>query len=393
MSLHLAKYLSRLGWKIIILCVDKPGRGGMDFSLDSEIPSNAVVYRTSGFENFITRILFYFWILPDSKIGWYFSGLKKARQIIQEHRVDIIISRSTPIASHLIALRLKRTSQLPWIACFSDPWVLNPYTAYPCALFRKPQEYLEKTVLFNAERIIVTNEQTKQLFLENYPLGEKIRVISNSYDPEVIPRQGSAPKNKNLVITHTGNFYGKRSPEPFFKALAAVILKQEFRNTISVQLFGSIGPFQNLISQYHLNETVHIRNAVSRREALRHLGDSDILLLIDAVHKGESPFLPSKLMDYIGIGKPILAITPKGASMDVMKITKTGVAVLPDDREGIQKAIMQYVTSWQQGQLQGEPDWSEIQKYSAPILAQRFSEYMQEVIDQSGSFSTTHAKI
>jgi glycosyltransferase involved in cell wall biosynthesis len=52
------------------------------------------------------------------------------------------------------------------------------------------------------------------------------------------------------------------------------------------------------------------------------MGEADCTLLIDAaVEAGsESVFLPSKLVDYLGAGKPVIAVTPpEGASARVTR--------------------------------------------------------------------------
>ncbi len=44
-------------------------------------------------------------------------------------------------------------------------------------------------------------------------------------------------------------------------------------------------------------------------DSIKVLSEADILLVIDAPLK-DSPFFPSKLADYIGAGKPVVALSP-----------------------------------------------------------------------------------
>ena len=48
--------------------------------------------------------------------------LKKAKSIIQEERVDAIVTTGPPHSAHLIGLDLKRQLNLPWIVDMRDPW-------------------------------------------------------------------------------------------------------------------------------------------------------------------------------------------------------------------------------------------------------------------------------
>ena len=58
-----------------------------------------------------------------------------------------------------------------------------------------------------------------------------------------------------------------------------------------------------------LIETVAI---ISYKDSLNEMARSDLLLILDAPFNS-SVFFPSKLVDYIGSGKPIFAITPSGS--------------------------------------------------------------------------------
>ncbi|MBI2578012.1 MAG: glycosyltransferase [Candidatus Wildermuthbacteria bacterium] len=382
MAMHSVKYLSRLHWKSIVIGVKNPGRGGIDDSALPDIPRDTIVYRTHTFENPLTQGLSRLQFLPDSKIGWYSYGLREARKAIQKHSPDIIVSRSTPITSHLIALQLKRETKLPWIACFSDPWVSNPYAMYHLPFLKHFQEQKEKVIFAEADKIVVTNEQTRRLFSSIYPIDGKIEVIYNSYDSETMSRNIDFKRKEKFVLTHTGNFYGIRSPEPLFRALEKLIDRQEIRTSIRVQLFGSLGPFKKLISRYGLSSIVDVKGTVPRKEALWRLMASDVLLVIDAPSKGESLFLPSKLVDYIALGKPILAITPGGASADVIEKTKTGMIASPEDTKSIQEALLAYFNKWRAGHLLLNPNWEEIQKYSASVLMERFAKIMEDTIEK-----------
>ena len=52
---------------------------------------------------------------------------------------------------------------------------------------------------------------------------------------------------------------------------------------------------------------------MNRAEALRRTGEADYLLLIDMNEKNTKFQVPSKLFDYLRIGRPILCYTPRGS--------------------------------------------------------------------------------
>jgi len=380
MTFNAIKYLSTFGWEVIILSVKNPKKEKIDLSTLPPSFKNISIYRTFSIENIITRILAHFKILPDNKIGWMYFAVKEGKKILKNNNIDIIISRSTPITSHLIGEKLSSYSKLPWITCFSDPWIENPYIFYPNKIIKKINKKLEKKIISRTQNIVVTTKQIKQLFLKEYNIANKVTVIPNSYDPVEFSKKVSKKENNKFLMTYIGNFYGPRSPEPILKALR--LLDKDIRENIRLKLVGSIGKFKYLLSKYKLEDVVEIISTVSRKNIFTYFLNSDILLLIDAPSNKENIFLPSKLLEYINIEKPIIAITSEGPSAEIIKSTKTGVVVSPEKIEEIKNVIQNYYNLYQSSKLKIEPNWSEIKKYSAENYAKKLNELIGKTIQQ-----------
>jgi len=365
MALNSVKFLSRLGYNITVLSVKSTAKGLKDHSLLSEVPEGVAVHRVNSLRSIVLRLLHGFSILPDDKVGWIPFALSKGRQLIKQGKIDVLISRSQPPSSHLAALRLKSLTGLPWIANFSDPWAQSPYVRYPNSLVKRFNEYLERKVILRADRLTFTTGQTKLLMVNKYKTldPDKIMVVPNSYDPSGFT--GEKITNDKFTITYAGSFYNIRSPEPLFKALQLLNSEENITGKIEVKLIGSIGSFRHLISEYGLENIVRVIDTIPREDALARLYGSDVLLSVDAPSQQPSVFLPSKLVEYLPMGKPILAITPEGASADLVRLTKTGIVVSPDNVEEIKDTIKKYYNSYLDSTLEITPDWDEIRKYSA----------------------------
>jgi len=365
MALNSVKFLSRLGYNIIVLSVKSTAKGLKDHSLLSEVPEGVAVHRVNSLRSIVLRLLHGFSILPDDKVGWIPFALSKGRQLIKQEKIDVLISRSQPPSSHLAALRLKSLTGLPWIANFSDPWAQSPYVRYPNSFVKRFNEYLERKVILRADRLTFTTGQTKLLMVNKYKTldPDKIMVVPNSYDPSGFT--GERITNDKFTITYAGSFYNIRSPEPLFKALQLLNSEENITGKIEVKLIGSIGSFRHLISEYGLENIVRVIDTIPREDALARLYGSDVLLSVDAPSQQPSVFLPSKLVEYLPMGKPILVITPEGASADLVRLTKTGIVVPPDNIEGIKDTIKKYYNSYLDSTLEITPDWDEIRKYSA----------------------------
>jgi len=393
-SLRCVKYLPRFGWNPIVLTAKRP-QVMSDDSLISELPKDILVYRVRLFEN---KASYYFTaflgkllgcpFLPDYKTGWRFLANSAGKRILKNQQIEAIISRSSPIASHLVALRLKTKFDRPWIADFSDPWTQNPYVKYRNRLVYQWDVRLENSVARLADKIIFTTQQARLDFLTKHGISpDKVAVIPNSYDPEWFVPSVPASKTSEFAITHVGSLGSLRSPEPFFKALAELKATEEMK--VKVLMVGGAGTFglvKGFVAQYRLAGTIQVVERVPPREVANYLGNTDLLLLIDAPIE-PSPFLPMKLPEYIASGKPILAITPEGASADVVRATRTGIVVPPKDIEGIKKALKDYYAKYQSASLKIEPDWSEIAKYSAEKCTEALARIMDSLVGGEGNKS------
>jgi hypothetical protein len=104
-------------------------------------------------------------------------------------------------------------------------------------------------------------------------------------------------------------------------------------------------------------------------ESLSVMRAADVLLTVEAPLK-KSIFFPSKLVDYLGARKPMLAITPKGSLtahlMDEWKQPWCDVA----DADAIAAAIERAAS----GQLWAAPPVEILQKYSAKTGAKELAD-------------------
>jgi glycosyltransferase involved in cell wall biosynthesis len=171
-----------------------------------------------------------------------------------------------------------------------------------------------------------------------------------------------------------------RSPEPFLKGLKLLASEIDI-SEIKVKLVGNMKGFENLIGKYGLENIVEMTGILPREEAHRHLLSADVLLLIDAPSETPSVFLPSKLVEYIFMNKPILAITPEGTSADVIQATHTGASVSPNDIIGIKNLIKNYYELFRTSKLEISPDAKEVNRYTARQCTKEMHELIGELIN------------
>ena len=88
--------------------------------------------------------------------------------------------------------------------------------------------------------------------------------------------------------------------------------------------------------------------------------DADVLVVIDAPTRGPSPFLPSKLVDYLPLGKPIFAITPRDGASATLVRSLGGIVAPPDDDAAIRVALRDLIARWREGRLTIGPDFERV---------------------------------
>ena len=258
--------------------------------------------------------------LPDFQYFWHFDLYKKTSLIIDEFGADVIVTFGQPMSTHITGLKLKKKYlHLKWVAHFSDPWVDNVFNDHN-SWVRFVNKHSQDTVFNIADQLIFTSEETIDLVTRSYSslIRSKALYIPHSFDESLYSIQENTHQTANpLIIRYLGNFYGNRQPDYLFEAFKN-IQKSDLEN-IRVEFVGSAtDAIEDKIIKYGLEETVFLRSSVSYLDSLSLMQESDLLLIIDAPAE-LSPFLPSKLVDYIGANKPIFGITPPGTSQKLIE--------------------------------------------------------------------------
>jgi hypothetical protein len=240
-------------------------------------------------------------LLPDSHqwIRWMAGSIR--RNLHQQP--DVIYSRSSPMSAALLASQLKKTLGVPWIMHLSDPWADNPY-ATP-----HPRHHRAEAACFtDADRITLTTQTQATHYQQKYPAHAHKISVSPNVMPEI--RTGSTVDTSAAFrLVFAGSFYGERSPKPLVEALK--LLPPELLKNLRIDVYGNAqDDARNLLIS--MRQVIHYHGAVSFAEAQEAQEAADIVLSMEPEinHPLGSSFLPSKVLDCLALGKPLLAITP-----------------------------------------------------------------------------------
>lgn len=286
-------------------------------------------------------------LAPDSEITWYFPACRLGRKILSTRPIKILYSTSPSETNHLVALKLKEKTGLPWVVDFRDGWMFEPLQkARISSPVRKyVDSKLERKVIKNADRIITVNEIIAQDIVSRYPdSAGKISIIYNGYDRDDFSNLSilKSPKSGKFRLVHTGKLSlsrpgGEIAFESFLKALKNMREnRSSIINDLEVIMVGSLTSQEiGNIESYGLKDCFCLTGSVSYEKSLEYQINADALLLItSATSIGVST---SKLFEYLATGRPILAITNcSSAAAKLVVEMEAGVVTEPDNILDIQ---------------------------------------------------------
>jgi hypothetical protein len=250
---------------------------------------------------------------PDSTWPWYFLGRKEALEFGLKVRPDVILSSSAPFMSHMMAARLRERLGVPWVADFRDLWSQNAFVDYP-APARWARERVEARVLRSAAALCTVSEPFAEELREKH--GKETFVVMNGYEPSPA---GPAPAPlEGFTILYTGMLYpGKLDPALLFQALRSMKDGGRLPAGLRVAFYG---PNHDVtLDQARaagVAELVRCHEPVPQAEALELQRRAQLLLVMDFHTPRGKGVYPGKLFEYLGAGRPILAVGKKDGVMD-----------------------------------------------------------------------------
>jgi glycosyltransferase involved in cell wall biosynthesis len=387
-ALSFVKYLTDYGWQPTVVTPRPESYWVTDKGLLDDVPASCDVHRTKtlsgqsllgllrrGGEHRsqvrssrrfgALRSLGVLGLIPDTYVGWYPFATKTARRLIAQQRFDAIFSTSPPETSHLIGHKLHRSTGIPWLADFRDPWthlyVHDPMTP----IHKRIHLALEKKVCINA-MVVVTNRRHKEQLQERFPGMSPPRVISNGYDHRKFEAYSNlAPPDDRCRVLHTGMLTHKRNAATFLEGLK-IFLDSDPRAVERLEVL-LVGPREDendrMVQRLGLESVVSFRDTVPHDESLRLAHASHILLVIALEHQ-----MPGKFFEYIGARRPILAIVRDGEVRDIVSRLRRGEIASIDNSQEIAERIGMLYAKYFAGTLESDYDLSVVPDYQRDKL-------------------------
>lgn len=313
---------------------------------------------------------------PDRFVVHNSAARRTASRLVRANSYSHLISWSQWHSIHLVAESLNRNAArgIPWVARMSDPWVDNPFVSYgrlTGALNRR----WERAVIERAQAVLFTSEETRQLVMSKYPapFASRTRVVPHSFDPDLYPP--AAPPSGPTTVRYIGTLYGARRADPLVAGIERLARQRSHvLDDVRFEFFGRIPPTHQTSSP---EAAVVYRPAVDYRSSLALMQSAHLLLVIDAPGR-RSVFLPSKLIDYVGSGRPVLGITPPGPAARLIRELGGWVAD-PSEPDAVAAALQSALDFAQQRSARTWGDSNVRDRFHVHQVAKLYEEVLDEV--------------
>ncbi len=312
--LGFTRHLPAHGWRTAVVAPPSLPWEPVDPGLVDRLPAGTATYRVPYIKSRLARKLARYH-------GWFPGAARACRAAIRAQRPAAVLTSGPPHDVHWLGWWMKRRYGLPWFADFRDPWFseggFDRREAVGCWRVR-----MQESRIFRAADYVIANAPGAcRALQERYPrLAEKFVTIPNGYDRETFeavaaetyPRAPGAP----IRVLHAGAMYAGRDPLPFLDAIRA-LTGPGAKRSWDVRFLGP--PPENgldlaeAVTARGLGESVSIAGQVPYDRALREMAGADILLLMDSPRR--SIGVPAKLYEYIGAGRPVLALGERGGDL------------------------------------------------------------------------------
>jgi len=288
-------------------------------------------------------------------ISWTRKALFTALRLVSKKKYDFILSRATPQYGHLPALILSRWLGLPWVANWSDPMPSQkappPYGQGPDA---PVPHYLERycsAVARNATWHTFPCERLRKYFCSYLPeCAEKSSVIPHIALTRF--RSRSVKMHKGFSLCYIGSLTF-RDPNVFLKGVGRFLEKNRIESPMHIKFVGlPLESLEETTRRLGLNEIVSMEPVKPYEDAQEILAKSNVLVVLEAPCE-EGIFFPSKFVDFVQTGHPILAISPSNGTLaDILSANGGGIAADCLSPDAVEGAIKTLYVAWKRGSLE-----------------------------------------
>jgi glycosyltransferase involved in cell wall biosynthesis len=430
-SLKFAKYLPQYRWRPLIVANGGTAEDNVtkiqDPTLLKDLPVDTVVRYTSLTDG--ERRRYYGGpakgrrrLAATDPMGWWVEpAVRTALELAREHEPRAIFVTMSPFTAAEAGIRLKRRLGLPLILDLRDPWALDETKIYPTSLHAWLDWKAMHRALSAADLVIMNTPEAARAVSEAFGLAPTTRVVSltNGFDADDFTRASGvkvepAPHDV-LRVVHTGMFHSElarvwdrlfqrkgivdrikyprrlinlwsRTPRYLLEAIERLVRQRKVpANKIEVVLVGELTEGDKALAAGSVvHESVRVLGYRTHEESVAWVKSADVLFLPlhTPLDGGSALIVPGKAYEYLGSGRPVLAMGPPGDMRNFVREARAGFAVGGDDVAGAEAALAKLYRAKVEGKRVVEADSSVVAWFERRELSRRLAEELDATVGE-----------
>jgi hypothetical protein len=280
--------------------------------------------------------------VPDLYALWRRPAVKTALRAYRTDRFDAIYATGYPWTALLVGHDVSRTTGVPLLADFRDPWVGDDTFRLERPL--DPREVpLEKSVIRAAAIATCVSETMTEDLRKAYPNepDAKFRTVWNGFDAEDLAEVETVSKVGDGIIriAYTGVFRPQYGPQLLYEAVKRLHEQQSSLITRLRLVTAGFPPGQ--ARAYGIEQYVDERGVVSHREALTIMKQADAAFAYLPPGSFARFAMPGKIYEYLGSGTPVFAVAPLDSELDRFFHRVGGGIVVPSSVNDVAAIVEQ----------------------------------------------------
>lgn len=284
-------------------------------------------------------------------LSWCVKALIMGLRLASRTDYDLVLSRAAPQYGHLPALFFTVFRRVPWIANWSDPIPQKkappPYGGGSSAPIPWYMNLYLKLVGRRADGHTFPCERLRRYFCSYLHECEQKSVVIPHVALSAL-RTVPLGVGREFLLVYAGSL-SYRTPRALFHGIRIFLDRQGGGAPLRLKfiaLESESNGVMDVAREYGLEALVTIEASRSYDATQQLIAEATALVLIEA-DCAEGIFFPSKFVDFVQTGRPILALSPKeGTVHDILFHHGGGIAVSARDPGEIADAIDVLHAAW-----------------------------------------------
>jgi hypothetical protein len=423
-SLKFAKYLPQFGWRPLVVAnggaIEDKTLKVQDPTMLKELPEEAVVRYTAltpaenrRYQQSQSKLRQRLEV-TDSMGWWVEPAIRLGMEMAAEHKPQAIVVTMSPFSSARAGMELKRRLGLPLVFDLRDPWALDETRIYPTRWHAWRDKVAMGRAMEAGDRIVMNTPQSAEGVRQTFKqAAEKVVAITNGYDAADFGNAPQPAPRDVLRIVHTGMFHTElvrywddllagrgmmnklkhgprpinlwtRTPRYLLEAMELLIRRGDIAaEKLELVLVGEVSKEDRaLVEKSAVASSVKMLGYTNHTQSVGWLESADVLFLPlhTPLDGGPALIVPGKAYEYLGSGRPILAMCPPGDMRDFVTQSHSGIVTGGADVLGAAEALLKFYNAKREGRVVVDQDRAAVERFERRELTRRLAGVLDEVI-------------